>query len=71
MAQGRPSKWATARISEPIGLGKSGIEIIIWDKWGRTRRGTATIRVGGIWWRPHKSKNAKRVLTWNELDEMY
>lgn len=52
MAAGRPRKWVTARISEPIGLGKAGVKIVIWDKWGKTRRGTAIVSVGGIRWYP-------------------
>ena len=69
MPQGKPSKWVTAVVSEPIGVGKSGIELIIWDKWGRTRRGTAIISVGGIRWYPYKARRARRI-TWDMLDEM-
>ena len=50
MAQGRPTKWATATITEPVPLGKAGIKIVVWDKWGKKRRGTAIISVGGIRW---------------------
>lgn len=70
MAQGRPSKWATATISEPIPLGKAGIEIVIWDKYSKTRRGKAVISVGGIRWYPRMAKRPRVRLTWNELDEM-
>jgi hypothetical protein len=47
MAQGRPKRWITAAIVEPVPLGKAGISIVVWDKWGKTRRGTAVISVGG------------------------
>lgn len=61
MAAGRPQKWVTARISEPIGLGKAGVKIVIWDKWGKTRRGTAIVSVGGIRWYPYKAKKPYRI----------
>ncbi len=69
MAQGRPTKWATAKIAEPVALGKAGIEIVIWDKWGKTRKGTAVISVGGIRWYPYKAKNYTK-LTWDQLSDM-
>jgi hypothetical protein len=68
MAKGKPTKWATARVTEPITLGNAGIEIVIWDKWGKKRRGTAVISVGGIRWFPYKAKNARR-LTWDALSK--
>lgn len=68
MAKGIPSQWATAKIKEPIALGKSGIRIVIWDKWGKTRRGTVVVSVGGIRWFRYKAKQATRSLTWDELD---
>ena len=68
MAKGRPRKWVTATIKEPIALGKSGISIVIWDKWGKTRRGTVVVSVGGIRWYPYKAKNARRIdMTFGEL----
>jgi len=67
MPTGKWSKWATARISEPISLGKSGISIVIWDKWGKTRRGKLVVSVGGIRWYPYKARRYRK-LTWNELD---
>ncbi len=36
MAKGKPTKWATATVVEPIHLGKAGIEIVIWDKYKKT-----------------------------------
>jgi len=69
MAKGKPTKWATATISEPINLGKAGIRIVIWDKWGKTRKGTAVINVGGIRWYPYKAKKSRRI-TWDQLDNM-
>lgn len=69
MAQGRPTKWATAKIKEPISLGRSGMRVVIWDKWGKTRRGTAVISVGGIRWYPYKARKYTRI-SWNELSRM-
>jgi hypothetical protein len=68
MAQGKPMKWITARIAEPIHLGNSGIEVIVWDKWVKTRRGTATISVGGSRWRGYKMKKAIRI-PWEKLQD--
>lgn len=70
MARGRPRKWATARITERIELGKAGITIVIWDKWGKTRRGTAVVSVGGIRWSPFKAKSPRRV-TWDQLGRWF
>lgn len=69
MAQGKPRKWVTASIVEPISLGTSGIEIVVWDKWGKTRRGRAVISVGGIRWFPYKKKKPIRI-TWDQLDKI-
>lgn len=66
----KANRYATATIHEPIAVGQSGITIVIWDKYGRTRRGTAKISVGGIRWSPYKKKTA-RLITWDKLDEMY
>jgi hypothetical protein len=69
MATGKWSKWATARIKEPLGLGKAGISIVIWDKWGKTRRGKLVVSVGGIRWYPYKAKYYRK-LSWNKLDAL-
>jgi hypothetical protein len=69
MATGRPMRYATARIEEPIHLSTPGIRIVIWDKWGKTRRGTAVVSVGGIRWYPYKAKNPHKI-TWDELDDL-
>ena len=68
MSQGRAKKWITAKIIEPLNLGNSGIRIVIWDKWGKTRRGTAEISVGGIRWRGFKKQNKFRI-SWDALEE--
>ena len=68
MAAGRPRKWVTARISEPIEIGKNGVELIIWDKRGKACRGTVIVSVGGMRWYPYRAKKPYRV-TWDELTE--
>jgi hypothetical protein len=70
MAKGIPKKWATARISEQIALGKAGIKVVIWDKWGKSRRGTAIVSVGGIRWYPYKSQKYKKI-TWDQIDAFF
>lgn len=69
MAQGRPGKWATARITEPLPLGKAGIEIVVWDKWRKRRRGTAVISVGGIRWYPRMAQKYTRI-SWDKLTKI-
>ena len=66
MASGRPSKWARLDVNQPMWLNKAGISIVVWDKWGRKRKGTLIVSVGGLRWTPYKGKNARRI-SWNEL----
>jgi hypothetical protein len=68
MAQGRPKKWITAEIVEPIPLGNAGIKIVVWDKRGKTRRGTAVVSVGGIRWIGYKMQKPIRI-SWDDLQE--
>lgn len=69
LAQGRPTKWATATITEPVPLGKAGIKIVVWDKWGKKRRGTAIISVGGIRWYPYKTQKYTKI-SWAKLSQL-
>ena len=66
MAQGRPSSWARLEVNQPLWLNKVGISIVIWDKYGRKRKGTLVVSVGGLRWYPFKSPRARRI-TWDEL----
>jgi hypothetical protein len=68
MPKGIARRWATAIVKEPIGLGKAGIRIVIWDKWGKTRRGTAVISVGGIRWYAYAAKKPTARLSWDDLE---
>jgi hypothetical protein len=70
MAQGKPKKWVTATVSEQMALGKRGLKVIIWEKWGKTRRGTAIISVGGIRWYPYMAKKPYKK-TWDELSAFF
>lgn len=67
MAKGRPKKWVTAKVTQPIWLGKAGITIVIWDKWGRTRLGTLVVSVGGLRWYAYKAKKPTAKYKWNQL----
>ncbi len=69
MAQGRPKRWATASVSEPVSLGKAGISIVLWDKWGRKRTGTVIVSVGGIRWYPYMAKKPYRI-RWDRLTRL-
>lgn len=69
MASGRPGKWVTATISEPIAIGKAGIKLVVWDKWGKTRRGTILVSVGGLRWFPYKAQRGFR-LSWDKLTDL-
>lgn len=70
MPRGRPGKWVTATVIPPVRLGKSGIKVVVWDKWGKRRRGTAVISVGGIRWYPYKHRKRFITITWDKLDGM-
>jgi hypothetical protein len=70
MAQGKSRKWMTVNVTEPIPLGKAGLKIVVWDKWGRTRKGTAIISVGGIRWKPYKAKTPYKI-TWDQLSAYF
>lgn len=67
MAQGRPSKWASVKIKQEIWLDKSGIKIVVWDKYGRKRKGTLVVSIGGLRWRPYKGKRPARQFKWDDL----
>ena len=66
MAQGRPSSWARLEVNQPLWLNKAGVSIVIWDKYGRKRKGTLVVSVGGLRWYPYMGKRARRI-TWDEL----
>jgi hypothetical protein len=70
MAKGRPTKWATATVSEPIPLGKAGIEVVIWDKYAKRNRprGKAVVSVGGIRWYRYKAKKQSHTITWDQIE---
>ncbi len=61
MARGRPKKWVEAIITEPLQLGKAGIQVVLQGKWHRKIRGTVIISVGGIRWFPYKAKKPRRI----------
>jgi len=69
MAKGRATKWAVATLAEPVSLGRRGISIDVWDKWGRRRRGTLVVSVGGVRWYPYKAKRAKK-LDWEKFSAL-
>ena len=66
MAMGRPTKWARMDIDQRIWLNRTGISIVVWDKYGRKRKGTLVVSVGGLRWYPYKGQRAQRY-TWNDL----
>jgi len=67
MAQGKPSKYAKVEILEPFYIGKRGITIKVWDKYGRQHLGYATITVGGIRWYPFGKHKASKLWKWHQL----
>jgi hypothetical protein len=68
MPKGKPSKWASVKINEPIHLTKRGMKITIWDKYGRTHRGYCTVSIGGIRWTPYGKQKAF-FLRWDGIEE--
>ncbi|MCL4558769.1 MAG: hypothetical protein M1491_09140 [Deltaproteobacteria bacterium] len=69
MAKGKPSSWADVSIKEGFSIGKSGIEIKIWKKYGKKHLGYITISIGGIRWTPYGKQKAKRLITWKALSK--
>lgn len=70
MAQGKPSKWAQVTVTEPFLIGKRGITIKVWDKYGRKHLGRAVISVGGIKWKPYRKKSPTKLLKWHQLADL-
>jgi hypothetical protein len=68
MAQGKPTKWARVSINQPMWLNKTGLEIVVWDKWGRKRKGTLVVSIGGLRWFLNKKHKAP-VISWDRLVE--
>lgn len=69
MAQGHPTKWARMELNQPVWLNKTGLSVVIWDKWGRKRRGTLIVSIGGLRWLPYKAKTARRI-SWEKFEEL-
>ena len=68
MAQGRPSKWASVKIKQDIWLDKSGIEVVVWDKYRTKRKGTLVVSIGGIRWYPNRGRKPARLIKWDKLN---
>jgi hypothetical protein len=71
--KGRPIKWVSANVREPLSIGKRGVEFEIWDKWSKKSQrklGTLTINVGGLRWRPCNGKLSKKM-SWDDLSEHF
>ena len=67
MAQGRPTKWAKLDINQAVWLNKTGVSLVVWDKWGRRRKGTLVISIGGLRWYPYKGKKPAHQISWDRL----
>lgn len=59
--RGRPLKWVDAIITEPLTLGKAGIQIVLQGKWHRKIKGTVIVSVGGIRWYRYKARKPRRI----------
>ena len=68
MAKGRPSKWASVGIEQVFWLDKTGIKIVVWDKYRRQRKGTLFISIGGLRWRAYMGKKPARYISWDSLE---
>ncbi|MDA8108497.1 MAG: hypothetical protein M0015_07700 [Betaproteobacteria bacterium] len=67
MAKGKPSKWAKLDIDESVWLGKKGISIKVWDKWGKKHKGTLVISIGGLRWYKFNAKKPTWRAAWDSL----
>lgn len=66
MPIGKYSKWAKLEVNQPLWLTKAGVSIVVWDKWGKKRKGTLIVSVGGLRWKPYKGKRPVRI-SWDQL----
>jgi hypothetical protein len=70
---GRPTKWVTAKVKEPVSIGKPGVKFEVWDKWkwsGDKKHGTLTVSVGGLAWRSANGK-VKATRSWNDVRDWF
>ena len=65
---GRPTKWVSATIKEPISVGKPGVKFEVRDKWKQQRKklGTLIVNVGGVRWRSANGKISHQK-PWNAV----
>jgi len=71
--KGRPIKWVSATIREPVAIGKPGIEFEVWDKWSKKKQskfGTLIVSVGGLRWWPCNGKVSKQI-SWDDLTKWF
>ena len=69
--RGRPTKWATVSLKQPIDLGRAGLTVEVWPKWkktARTKLGTLFVSIGGLAWRPRGGKLARSV-SWDTFGD--
>lgn len=66
----KPTTWATAKIKQEVDLANSGIEIVVWDKYHRHRKGKLTVSVGGLKWLPYHNKQYYHA-SWNRLEKLF
>ena len=69
MARGRPTKRVLLKFEQPLMLNKSGVTIIVWDKYRKKRRGRVVVSVGGLRWFSFKKQRRTWRYTWDELSE--
>ena len=67
MAQGRPSKWASVKIKQAIWLDKTGLKIVVWDKYRRNLKGTLVVSIGGLRWYSNRERKPSRYIKWDDL----
>ncbi len=60
--KGRPTKWVSANIQEPVSLGRPGVTFHVWTKWKRnqSKMGVLTVTVGGLRWKRGKRRSESR-----------
>ncbi|MDP2138835.1 MAG: hypothetical protein Q8J74_13375 [Candidatus Didemnitutus sp.] len=69
---GRPTKWVSATVNEPVSIGKPGVKFEVWDKWKQQdkKHGTLTVSVGGVKWRSGNGKTTKSK-SWDAVEEWF
>jgi len=65
--QRKAAHYGARTTKQDIWLDKSGIKIVVWDKYGKNRKGTLVVSIGGLRWYSFKGKKPASCYKWNKF----